>query len=86
MLATHEDHSVRNRWRGHARVAHGVDGEQLKSRPCLDNANPVVRDRREACGNVAMGVGLRPSAKELDAPPNPKVPALQIYPDLLSSL
>jgi hypothetical protein len=30
---------------------------------------------------VAMGVGLRPTAKALDKPPNPKVHAPQIYPD-----
>ena len=31
---------------------------------------------------VAMGVGLRPTAKAVDLPPNPNVHAPQIYPDL----
>jgi len=31
----------------------------------------TVRDRREASRNVVMGVGLRPTAKVVDKPPNP---------------
>ena len=30
---------------------------------------------------MAMGVGLRPTAKAVDEPPNPNVRALRIYPD-----
>jgi hypothetical protein len=47
----------------------------------LDLSPFFLRDRREACGNMARGAGLRPSAKVLEWPPNPKVRALQIYPD-----
>ena len=48
-----------------------------------DSGNPTVRDRRGACGNVAgMGVGLRPTGKPLDLPPNPTpVRASHFYPD-----
>jgi hypothetical protein len=30
---------------------------------------------------MAMGVGLRPTAKAVEAPPNPKARALRLYPD-----
>ena len=37
--------------------------------------------KREASGNVAMGAGLRPTAKAVDLPPDPKVRAPDFYPD-----
>ena len=46
-----------------------------------DSGNPTVRDRRGARGDMAMGVGLRPTTKAVDEPPNPKARALRIYPD-----
>ena len=48
-----------------------------------DSGNPTVRDRREACGNVAvMGVGLRPTGKPVESPPNPTpARASHFYPD-----
>jgi hypothetical protein len=52
-----------------------------KPRSEPDSGNPTVRDRRGACGDMAMGVGLRPTSKGVDEPPNPKVRAPQIYPD-----
>jgi len=39
---------------------------------------------RGACGNVARGAGLRPITKVLDKPPDPKVHAPWIYPNLIS--
>ena len=54
---------------------------QPRSEP--DWGNPAVRDRREACGNVATGAGLRPNTKVLEVPPDPKVHAPPIYPDFL---
>jgi hypothetical protein len=56
-------------------------GDLPRSEP--DSGNPTVRDRREACGNVAvMGVGLRPTGKPLESPPNPTpVRASHFYPD-----
>lgn len=32
---------------------------------------PVCPRRKRGCGNVAMGVGLRPGGKRPDEPPNP---------------
>src|SRR3954452_8797284 len=52
---------------------------QPRSEP--DSGNPTVRDRRGARGDMAMGVGLRPTAKAVDEPPNPKARAPRIYPD-----
>jgi hypothetical protein len=46
-----------------------------------DSGNPTVRDRRGARGNMAMGVGLRPTTKAVDEPPNPNARAPRIYPD-----
>ena len=46
-----------------------------------DSGNPTVRDRRGARGDMAKGVGLRPTTKGVDEPPNPKVRAPRIYPD-----
>jgi hypothetical protein len=43
--------------------------------------NPTVRDRRGARGDMAMGVGLRPTAKAVEEPPNHKARAPRIYPD-----
>ena len=54
-------------------------GGKPRSEP--DSGNPTVRDRRGASGNVAMGAGLRPIAKAMDWPPDPKVRAPEIYPD-----
>jgi hypothetical protein len=61
----------------------GPRGQATKGKPRSepDWGKPAVRDRRGACGNVARGVGLRPNAKGLDQPPDPKVHAPQIYPD-----
>ncbi len=52
-----------------------------KPRSEPDSGNPTVRDRRGAPGNVAMGAGLRPIAKAMDWPPDPKARAPGIYPD-----
>jgi hypothetical protein len=46
-----------------------------------DSGKPTVRDRRGARGDMAMGVGLRPTTKAVEEPPNPKVRAPRIYPD-----
>jgi hypothetical protein len=46
-----------------------------------DSGNPTVRDRRGARGTMAMGVGLRPTTKGVDEPPNPNARAPRIYPD-----
>ena len=54
-------------------------GGQPRSEP--DSGNPTVRDRRGAPGNVAMGAGLRPVAKAVDRPPDPKARAPGLYPD-----
>src|SRR4051794_19589379 len=63
--------------------SHAVGGKaaegQLRSEP--DSGNPTVRDRRGACGTVARGAGLRPTAKAVDKPPDPNVHAPQFYPD-----
>src|SRR3954464_9272182 len=58
-------------------------GKSAKGKPRSepDSGDPTVRDRRGARGDMAMGVGLRPTAKAVDQPPNPKVRALRIYPD-----
>jgi hypothetical protein len=58
-------------------------GQAAKGKPRSepDWGKPAVRDRREAYGNVARGVGLRPTAKAVDSPPNPNVHAPQLYPD-----
>jgi hypothetical protein len=58
-------------------------GQAVKGKPRSepDWGKLTVRDRREARGNVAMGAGLRPSAKVLDKPPDPTVHAPRIYPD-----
>ncbi len=45
-------------------------GGKPRSEP--DSGNPTVRDRRGAPGNVAMGAGLRPAAKAVGKPPDPK--------------
>ncbi len=60
-----------------------VVGRQRRDKPRSepDSGNPTVRDRREASGNVAMGAGLRPTAKAVDSPPDPNVRAPEIYPD-----
>jgi len=50
-----------------------------------DSGNPTVRDRRGARGDMAMGVGLRPTTKAVEAPPNPKARAPRIYPDIRTS-
>jgi hypothetical protein len=54
---------------------------QPRSEP--DSGKPTVRDRRGACGNVAvMGVGLRAIGKLMEHPPNPKAgSASHFYPD-----
>ena len=54
---------------------------QPRSEP--DSGKPTVRDRRGACGNVAvMGVGLRAIGKPMEQPPNPKTAsAPHFYPD-----
>src|SRR5512135_2091032 len=46
-----------------------------------DSGNPTVRDRRGARGDMAMGVGLRPTTKAVEEPPNPNARAPRIYPD-----
>jgi hypothetical protein len=48
-----------------------------------DSGNPTVRDRREACGNVAvMEAGLRPGGKPPAWSPDPTmVRASHFYPD-----
>ena len=46
-----------------------------------DSGNPTVRDRRGARGDMAMGAGLRPTAKAVEEPPNPNARAPRIYPD-----
>ena len=46
-----------------------------------DSGNPTVRDRRGARGDMAMGVGLRPTPKAVEEPPNPNARAPRIYPD-----
>src|SRR4051794_27587242 len=58
-------------------------GKSAKGEPRSgpDSGDPTVRDRRGARGDMAMGVGQRPTAKAVDEPPNPKVRALRIYPD-----
>lgn len=68
---------------GVSRNVSGLMGRRRRDKPRSepDRGNLAVRDRRGACGNVAMGVGLRPKAKALDQPPNPKVHAPQFYPD-----
>ena len=55
----------------------GPRGQAAKGQPRSepDWGKPAVRDRREAYGNVTTGAGLRPSAKVLDAPPDPIVHA-----------
>jgi len=60
------------------RVGKAATGK-LRSEP--DWGNPAVRDRRGAYGNVAMGAGLRPSAKVLDMPPDPTAYAPFFYLD-----
>src|SRR4051794_4898612 len=45
-----------------------------------DSGNPTVRDRRGARGDMAMGVGLRPTTKAVEEPPNPNARAPRIYP------
>jgi hypothetical protein len=52
-----------------------------KPRSEPDSGNPTVRDRRGARGDMAMGVGLRPTTKAVEEPPNPKARAPRIYPD-----
>ena len=62
-------------------LASGRPWEEMpRSEP--DSGHPTVRDRRGACGNVAvMGVGLRPMGKPVDKPPNPSlVRAPHLYP------
>jgi hypothetical protein len=51
-----------------------------------DSGNPTVRDRRGARGDMAMGVGLRPTTKAVEEPPNPTARAPRIYPDLRTAL
>src|SRR3954451_25055973 len=59
-------------------------GKSAKGKPRSepDSGNPTVRDHRGARGDMAMGVGLRPTAKAVDEPPNPKARAPRIYPDV----
>ena len=57
---------------------------QPRSEP--DSGNPTVRDRRGACGDMAMGVGLRPRPKGLDEPPDPTAHASEIYPDCCKNM
>jgi len=52
-----------------------------KPRSEPDLGNPTVRDRRGARGTMAKGVGLRPTPKGVDEPPNPNARAPRIYPD-----
>ena len=52
-----------------------------KPRSEPDSGNPTVRDRRGARGDMAMGVGLRPTTKAVEEPPNPNARAPRIYPD-----
>jgi len=67
-------------------VAGKAVGDTPGSEP--DSGNPTVRDRRGACGTVAiMGAGLRASGKPLNRPPDPTVVrAPYFYPDQTSSL
>jgi hypothetical protein len=51
-----------------------------------DSGNPTVRDRRGARGDMAMGVGLRPTSKGVEEPPNPKARAPRIYPDCCGNI
>ena len=44
---------------------------KVKPRSEPDSGNPTVRDRRGARGDMAMGVGLRPTTKAVEGPPNP---------------
>src|SRR4051794_38928813 len=62
-------------------------GKSAKGKPRSepDSGDPTVRDRRGARGDMAMGVGLRPTAKAVDEPPNPKARAPRIYPDRLGA-
>src|SRR3954452_3910522 len=62
----------------------GRCGKSAKGKPRSepDSGDPTVRDRRGARGDMAMGVGLRPTAKAVDEPPNPKARAPRIYPDV----
>jgi len=57
---------------------------QPRSEP--DSGNPTVRDRRGARGAMAMGVGLRPTTKVVEEPPNPKARAPRIYPDCCKNM
>ena len=57
-----------------------------KPRSEPDSGNPTVRDRRGARGDMAMGVGLRPTTKAVEEPPNPNARAPRIYPDCCENM
>ena len=75
---------------GSALELHSWMGRRPKGKPRSepDSGNPTVRDRRGACGNVAMGMAIR--ARKAETPKQPscclRLRALHFYPDHLESI
>jgi hypothetical protein len=55
-----------------------TQSDQIVRRDAAGYSDP---DRRGARGDMAMGVGLRPTTKAVEEPPNPTARAPRIYPD-----